>query len=314
MTEQAQSADVAPQRPSGRHPWLVAGLSLLLLAVIAGFLSAQTYFQDGVPLVMANWQFARFGQALPIFNIAIFVAIAVLVGLLIDFLVRLVRGRRKIEGMIDPAADHVEARQREAERELASAKASAGRFARLLTIIGGVVMGIASLIALWALLLPARAETVVFGAPSGQANRAIAGRPDGRLMVTTVNDILLYRDSAFFVPVIDPAEPRVIRRFVEFVPDGSWDGSAVPQVDVSRPFRAYRLALPAFTPTLYAGNGYRVEKPYEVLTNRAISIQLPYFITAVQLGLIGLVILVAAWIQRRHAGRSQSRTDEIARA
>ncbi|WP_131818684.1 hypothetical protein [Sphingomonas turrisvirgatae] len=305
MTEQAQSA-ATPQESGGNRPWLIISLVALPLILIMGFLSAQTYIQDGVPVWLADWQFGRFGQSLPIFNIAIFVAVATLVGILIDLLVRLIR--READADRKTASVSAQAQAHDAERQEAlSAILSAGRFARLLRIVGATVMVMAVTIAVWALLLPRGAEAVVFGTAPNAATRVIQGRPDGRLMVTTVNDVLLYRESAFFVPVIDPAEPRMIRRFVEFVPDGSWNGSAVPQVDMSQPLRAYRIALPAFMPTLYAGNGYTLAKPYEVLTNRPISIQLPYYITAVQLALIALVFLVAAWIQHRHLKRLEAK-------
>ncbi len=307
MTEHGQPAATSAQPTGGKRPWLVIAAISLPLVVIMGFLSTQTYFQDGVPVFLADWQFGRFGQSLPIFNIAIFVAVAIVIGLLADFLVRLVRRRRRAaDGAIDPNVDQAEARQREGQLDFAAATTSADRFARLLSIIGTILVVMALTILVWTLLLPRWADIVAFPEGTGADTRIVQGRPDGRLMVTTVNDVLLYRDSAFFVPVIDPAEPRTIRRFVEFVPDGSWNGSAVPQVDLTKPLHAYRIALPAFMPTLYAGNGYTLAKPYEVLTRRAISIQMPYFLTAAQLGLIGLVVLGAAWVQRRHVKRLRS--------
>lgn len=313
MAEQVQPADTSGRQLGARRPWLLISAALAPLIVIMGFLSTQTYLQDGLPVSIADWQFGRFGQALPIFNIVVFVVLAILLGLLIDFLIGLARRRKTDDDPIDLTVDQVEARQREARLDVESARMSADRFGRLLSIIGGAILGIALFIAIWALLLPRWTQTVAFGGV-GEAPNVVQGRPDGRLMITAVNDVLLFRDSAFFVPVIDPAEPRTIRRFVEFVPDGSWNGSSVPQVDISKPFRAYRLALPAFTPTLYAGNGLTVARPYEVLTNRPIAVQLPYFITAIQLALIGLIILGAGWFQRRHARRMRSASGETAAA
>lgn len=303
-------------REASRWPWPTLVLLGLIPLVIGAYLSVEGYFQRGIIGRIADWQFGRFGQTLPIFNIAILLVL----GALVCFFVEILATRRKRQDAA--TTDHVEfgpdgvplpdSLSEPADGVGSAAAAlraktlySARRFTRVLFSLGFAAIVVALLITLWALILPARVSTATIGTPTNGvvADRVVQGRAEGRLLVSITQDILIVRRNAYFVPLIDPAEPRVIRNFVEFVPDDRWNGMAVPQVDTAALFHTYDSPLPSFVPTLYASSGYAVARPYQVLTTRTSAIQAPYFIAAVQLALIGLLILCAGLVQRWHTRR-----------
>jgi uncharacterized membrane protein len=319
MAEQTQTSDMAAQSVAavaraGTRLWLVVQTIMLVLFVVLAIIATQSYFQRGLPAFLGDWQFQRFGQSLPAFNIAIFVIVALLIIPLADLVIRLRRWRQSQNEPVESGDKAVEAQRVRLAADADAAHRSAQRFVRLLTIVAGIALVAALMVAVWGLLLPRTAPARMFAPAAAAAGETVRGRPDGRLMITTANDVLLYRNFAHFVPVIDPAEPGVIRRFVEFIPGTDWDGVSTPQVDVSKPMRAYWLALPSFTHSLYAGRGVTLAPSYEVLTNRPISIQLPYYISAIQLALVGLIVAAAAWIQRRHLKRMQQSREETSAA
>lgn len=294
MTEVAMSAEWSASRPRRLH-WLSLLLILGAPMLIVAYLLWAVLRGQGPVVAIGDWQFNAFGQTLPAFNIVLPVILCMLLGLVVDIILT----RRWLRQVRSAALDRPIG---DALPDDDAAAGSAGRFTHVLMIAGAGLVAGAALLALWTLVLPTRAPLAVIGAvPAGSpAPLLISGQPDGRLTVTVVQDMLVSRRSAYFVPIIDPAEPRTIRNFVEFAAADGWNGTSVPRVDISRPLHVYDTALPRFVRTLYEDGGYAVAPTYRVLTGNPRSIQLPYWIISGQLGLLGVIVLGAAWLQRRH--------------
>ncbi|KEZ15278.1 hypothetical protein CP98_04514 [Sphingobium yanoikuyae] len=301
MSEAAMACETLASRPRRLHVaavLLIVGAPLLFLMLLLW----SVFRGEGPVVAMGDWEFRAFGQVLPIFNVAAPVIICMLLGVLLDGLLTR-RWRRKVEkAMLQRAMDDAAPMAAYSDGGVGSA----GRFTRALTMVGSGLIVTALLVTAWAICLPAQSPAAVIRGSATQAVSApyvATGAPNGRLATTVVQDMLVTQRLTYFVPIIDPAEPKLIRDFVEFVPDKRWNGTSVPEVDPGTSWKAYPAALPRFVHVLYSEGGYAVSPTYHVLASSPSAIQAPYWIVAMQLGLLGVMVLAAALLQRRHAHR-----------
>lgn len=173
---------------------------------------------------------------------------------------------------------------------------------------------------LWTLTLP-RMETprrlITAEAPVGQPLARGPALLRGEILYTRTSaftqDLLFTRRGVRFAPLVAPGnQAPSIRYFVELSPAGD---EAQPPADMvsTRSGILMRSGLPGSIVRLYRYAGYRIEQPYYVLFASSLTMRWPYYVTAAQLAIAALAVLVAALVQHRHVLRL-TRAREAAKA
>lgn len=297
MANQSRPGDIVidGRAPAKRPKRVVVArvLAVWVFIVLIYFLwEASTY--RGLYALLSEWQFEQFGHYLPILTFAF---LALLFG--------------------SPAAWLFRARRRADSPVLAdrtgheAAIVTGSNFRRILFAFAGGLAGAALVTLLWTLTLPRMTppqRTITVGAPDSidppRGPATIRGRIVYTRTAAFAQDLWITRRGVRFAPVLSATgdeRPRTIRYFVELLPTDQPD----PRVDMDRAVLArsgvlLRDALPGSIVRLYRYAGYTVESPYHVLYASSRTLRWPYYVTAIQLAVAALILLLAGLFQHGH--------------
>ncbi|WP_448501124.1 hypothetical protein [Sphingomonas sp.] len=262
-------------RPATAPGWWAA-TAWTILAALFWLYQADGY--RGWFAALSEWQYQRFGQALPFFTFLLLLALVTVPVWLIVWGLNRRRTRRL------PLPPGIE---------------MAGRFARI-TLTLGIVLAVLAVATLgWGLLRPQATSDVRLVAPGTSASDpgagVVAGAIDYRLTATASRDVMFLRREVRFAPVIEPGNPGGIAYFAQL--------SSTEAESTGRETRAAANRVPGAILTLYRNLGYRIADPHYLIDATPQNLRWPYLALTAQLGLLALVALAMAAVQRRRLSR-----------
>jgi hypothetical protein len=269
-----------------RQKDVVSGVLTAWAMIVTFYFLWETIAYRGLYARLSEWQFEQFGHYLPMLTISILIFIFASPALWLARLAPETKNRRS-------TADQ--------------ARLVSYRFSRILFGVSGALAVAALGTFLWTFTLPtlkAPQHHIVVG----QGDKIdVAPGPatlSGTIVYTRTSaftqQILFKRRGVRFAPVIAPGQPaQSIRFFTELAPSDAFVTGDIRPVS-TRAGILERNALPGSIVRLYRYAGYKVENPYFVLYTSQQTLRWPYYLTAIQLLVASLVVLIAALLQYRH--------------
>jgi hypothetical protein len=285
-----------------RRVVIVRALIVWVFLVTLYFLWEASAYR-GLYALLSEWQFDWFGHYLPILTFAFLV---VLFGSPAAWLLR---SPRDSGAPIAPD-----------EFGGSAAISTSMNFRRTLLGFAGGLAAAALACLLWTLTLPHMSRPTRLIAAEAPAAQPLPRGPAllrGEILYTRTSaftqDLLFTRRGVRFAPLVAPGrQDRSIRYFVE-LPPSIHDAQLPADLISTRAGILMRGGLPGSILRLYHYAGYRIEQPYYVLFASTLTMRWPYYVTAAQLAIAALAVLLAALVQHRHILRL-TRAKEAAKA
>lgn len=275
-------------------------LALLWLVVVAGFFLWESRRYGGIFAWMAEWQIALFGFYKP----ALTMLLLALLLFLPIMIVVLARRRRRRQQTVEIVDDRV-------------APATAGRYLTLLNLCGLLFTIAAIASALWTFFLPGWSgvpqQVSAATAPAADIRqgptRLTGGAAEARTSAFIQNYLIGERETRFAAIRPPQGADPAVRYFVEIDPAERERGvRSAP--GVVRTGILVRNGLPGTIRRLYGELGYSVATPHYVLYQTPVPYRLPYFISAVQFALAGLLCWLVGLFQTRRVRRLRTEAED----
>jgi hypothetical protein len=289
--EGEDQASVRDGRSSDRRRQAGIILAIAWIVLVTIFLWLQATRYAGLPSILAEWEFDRFGESYPMINYILLVALFSSPALLL-----LPRRRRRSE--ITP--------QRGLVRLVARGR---GVLRLLVGLIAGVVLAVLVLVVEITGLpsaygTPKRIDVAAVGdgyVPEGPTVLVGNLRPDRTALYD--QNLLLARRHYRFVPM-QPASrgDATLRFFVAIDDTGGAASLAAAPVGILR-----RASLPGEVARLYRDAGYAVSSSNYVLYPNRSSMYWPFVTPLAQLAVALLVLAIAASLIQRQLRRTRER-------
>ncbi|QUT05648.1 hypothetical protein KFK14_22295 [Sphingobium phenoxybenzoativorans] len=278
------------QRRRQRQTSIIRMICGLWICIVACYFAWEVISYRNLYALLAEWQFDQLGHYWPILTLSLLLALFAGPAL---FLLSRVGLRDRHPSGVRPIM------------------AGNRLFQKILFTLSALFAAAAMVTWMFSWTLPRFADPsqhIVAGATSEQVIKSGAATVSGYVVYSRTSafaqNLLFKRHGARFAPAISPiAKDGTIKLFVELEP------SEVFPSDIARPVTTRNgvlLAngLPGSIVRLYRYAGYTVENPYYVLFSSELTMKLPYYIAAVQLLVIALMLLMAALLQRHHVHRT----------
>jgi hypothetical protein len=274
------------------------------IAIVAVVLLRQAFGYLGLAGRFAEWEYETFGRHLPFLSLLMLIALFGAPALIIMWLMR--RRERRLR--------HERWGEGDTGKVAASLVRTEGTVFQLLLICASGAL----LIALAALVLAYRLPT---GGQPQRLDARVAGQPrDGaatlvgaalyRRTATFQQQVFLLKRTVQLVPVVDPRDPAVVRFFAEVTPDRL---EALNGGRNNPPFTGVlrRNALPGAVLRLFRYAGFRVDPPHYVLFASTTTLRWPFYVVAIDAGLVAVFLMLLALFQRRRVRQVEQRVRDL---
>lgn len=291
---------------SGRKRVWRRGLGATWIALVALYFLWEAWSYSGTFAKLSEWQFGSFKKSWPTVTFGALVLLFSAPGLV---LIR--RGKAGRTDADDDTGPHDDARTAsEVERAL---KRAVGL--RKLLFYVGMASAISAFVALAGVLFlprfgtPRQVITVGAEPQDGIANgpATLVGRAILSRTATMGQDFVILDKEARFAPIVPESDGGEVRYFVQLTPaETAGDRGGDHMVKVSGVL--LRDSLPGPILRLYRNVGIRVSDTHYILYRYPATMRRPYFLTAIQMSVIALVMFALWWLQNRHIGKKLQRT------